>query len=83
MNDGQPNQKAEHVFAVLRFDPPPDAKWDAVLENPGMYVTVKELVPTQEEADREVGRLTALNEGIGCIYFAQVTRLYPLGRDLG
>lgn len=77
-----PNRKAEHVFAVLRFDPPNDRRWESVLADPGQYVTVKELVPTQEEAEREVERLTALQEGKGCIYFAQVTRLYPEGRAL-
>jgi hypothetical protein len=72
---GQPNQKAEHVFAVLRLDPPHDGNWSAVRGDAGTYITVKELVPTQAEAEREVKRLAALSEELDCIYFAQVTRL--------
>ena len=39
----------------------------------------KELLPTETEASREVKRLTALNWGTGCLYFAQIGRLFADG----
>jgi hypothetical protein len=53
-----------------------------MVEYPGNYITVKEVLPTQGEADREVERLTALNEGKACVYFSSITRFYPMGRGL-
>ena len=50
-----------------------------------LYVTAKEVVPTEAEADAEVARLSALNAGKGCTYFFQSAKLYldgdgvPLG----
>ena len=59
-----------HVFAIVRVDEflSSDSPWCN-------RVTVKEIVKTQEEAQREVERLNEINQGKGCTYFWQVTRL--------
>ena len=82
MAQNAPNLKAEHLYAVVRFDVPDRRGFDRMVEYPDQYVTVKELLPTQEEADREVKRLNALNEGKNCIYWSEITRFYPTGRAL-
>jgi hypothetical protein len=43
-------------------------------------VTVKELLPTLEDAEQEVERLNTLNADKGCVYFAQMTRFFADGR---
>lgn len=64
------------VFAVLRFDlylrehAPEEER-----------VTVKEVLATQEEAEREVERLNALAKGEGVKYVWQATRYFPAGRQ--
>lgn len=69
-----------HVFAVLRFDchlreVAPEVE----------RVTVKEIVPTREEAEREVERLNALKASRhGSVkYTWQATRYFPDGRGSG
>jgi hypothetical protein len=74
--------RPDHVYAVLRVDLHEGMTLDEIREHADHYVTVKEVVPTQEEADREVERLTALNADKNCVYFAQVTQLFPDGRDV-
>jgi hypothetical protein len=80
--ENAPNLKAEHLYAVVRFDPPADEAVDSIVESPDTFITVKELLPTQEEADREVERLSALSEGKDCVYFSTITRFYPTGRGI-
>ncbi len=82
MAENAPNLKAEHLYAVVRFDLPVDKSLDSIVENPDIFITVKELLPTQDEADREVERLNALNAGKDCVYFSTITRFYPKGRGL-
>jgi hypothetical protein len=53
-----------------------------MLEYPGEYFTVKEILPTEEEADREVERLSAVNAGKNCVYWSTITRFYRAGRAL-
>jgi len=60
-----------HLYAVIRFD----AGMDSV-EN---GVTVKEVLPTLDEAKDEVARLNAAAPA-GTLYFWQTTRYYPEGR---
>jgi hypothetical protein len=43
-------------------------------------VTVVAVVPTKDEAEREVARLQRLNADKGCTYFCTPTRYYPDGR---
>jgi hypothetical protein len=58
MADWAPNRNADHLFAVLRLDPPHDGDWERVRTNPSQFATLKEELPTMEEAEREVERLT-------------------------
>ena len=59
------------VFAIIRLDD---------YSNIEDGITVKEVVPTLEEAIREVERLNSLNADKGCKYFWQTTRFFPHGR---
>jgi len=59
------------VFAVVRVD-------DAC--HVEAAITVKEILPTMEEAVKEVERLNKLNQDKGAYYFWQATRYFPLGR---
>ncbi len=59
------------VFAVVRVDE--FASGDSA-------ITIKEVLPTVEEAEHEVERLNKLQAGKECHYFCQHTRYYPKGR---
>jgi hypothetical protein len=63
------------AYAVVRYDHylADDAASEA-------KVAVKEILPTREEAEREVERLNELDAGRGSTYFWQYTRYYPQGR---
>ena len=61
------------VYAVLRWD---DYRTEKIEDS----VTVKEILPTWEEAVAEVSRLNGLNKEKGCRYFCQTTRYFPEGR---
>ncbi len=63
-------KKKQHVFAIIRVDHGINDGVDLK-----SYITVKEIVLTDEEAELEVSRLNSLNSSKGQIYFAQVTRL--------
>jgi hypothetical protein len=58
------------VYAVVRIDEYLSGA-DAI--------TVKEILPTIEQADREVERLNRLNSDKGSYYFWQATRYFPRG----
>jgi len=64
------NQKIP-VFAVVRVDED---------LSPDNAITIKEILPTAEEAIQEVERLNKLQSGKKCHYFWQYTRYYPNGR---
>jgi hypothetical protein len=71
------------LFAVVRIDLYfPTEAGDQVAGNGemGSRVTVKEVLPSIEEAQREARRLNELNGDKGCTYFWQSTRYYPGGR---
>ena len=59
------------VFAIIRLDD---------YSNIEDGITVKEVVPTLEEAIREVERLNGLNADKGSRYFWRTTRFFPQGR---
>jgi hypothetical protein len=61
------------VYAVVRIDEFLSRR-DAI--------TVKEILPTLEQAEKEVERLNELNRDKGCYYFWQAARYFPEGRDL-
>ena len=44
-------------------------------------VNVKEILPTQLEAEREVERLNAVADSGSSVYFWQATRFYAEGRS--
>jgi hypothetical protein len=81
MYDPSPNAKYDHVFAIVRLDlgdAEPrrlDRKW----------ITIKEIVPSMEAAEKEVLRLNKLNADKNCIYYWEITRLVreplPLGGE--
>ncbi|MDP9068426.1 MAG: hypothetical protein M3N53_08815 [Actinomycetota bacterium] len=62
------------VYAVIRYEA--DAK------SLDFRVTVKEVLPTKEEAEREVERLNALTTDDAVTYFCQSSRYYPRGRGV-
>lgn len=66
------------VFAVIRID-----DFDTVVDKANIHlrITVKEILPTQQDAVAEVERLNGLNEGSEAHYFWQATRYYPNGRS--
>lgn len=61
------------VYAVVRIDEYLSGA-DAI--------TVKEILPTLEQAEREVERLNRLNRDKGSYYFWQATRYFPEGNEL-
>lgn len=71
MTEGKERRRRrKQVFAVVRLD----LFIDGPLEN---KVTVKEIMPTEVEADAEVGRLNQLQGGREDVkYFVRVTRYY-------
>jgi hypothetical protein len=60
------------VYAIVRLD--------LFIDNQEHAVTVKEVVPTLDEAEAEVKRLNLLNSDKDCRYFWQATRYFPDGR---
>jgi hypothetical protein len=79
MGTEAPNAKYDHVYAIIRLD------WPALsgVAPDKNLITVKKVVRSQEEAEREVHRLNKLNADKGCQYFYQITRLErtPAGPD--
>ena len=76
MRPGARNLKYEHAYAIIRLDRPDAGDPVGVAPPSGKdRITVKLVVRSPDEADREVDRLNALNAGKGCEYFWQVTRL--------
>ena len=61
------------VYAVIRVDD------YAILED---SVTVKEVLPTMDQAAEEVERLNRLNKDKQAHYFWQTTRYFPRGRKV-
>jgi len=67
------------VFAVIRVDDV--AEFGVDNADIQRRVTVKQVLPTLQEAEAEVERLNSLNEDKGAYYFWQTTRFYPNGRS--
>jgi hypothetical protein len=79
------------VFAVLRVDadgtPSPGSTGPGIALQRFRGVIVRDvsvvfLVPTMEEAVKEVERLNTLNASKSCTYFWMTTRYYPQGRGI-
>lgn len=65
-----------HASAVVRVD----EGWSG--NDPNLYVTVIEVMPSVDQATEEAVRLNALNGDKGAYYFVQATRWYPQGRSV-
>ena len=63
-------RNTKYVFAVVRID-----NFLADVSPPVNAITIKEVVLTQEEAESEVRRLSAMNSDKNCLYFWQRTRM--------
>lgn len=55
---------------------------DEIRAEPHQFVTVREVVPTVEEAEQEAARLNELNAEKGVVYFWTGARLFPEGRGV-
>lgn len=67
---------AERVYVVVRVDGVPPGS------DPGLALTVVEVLPDEHEASVEVDRLNALNRDKGAKYSFQAARWYPAGRSV-
>lgn len=74
-----PREQSETIWVVVRRDFV-DRPFDPA--EPHLAITLREAVPTAEEADSEAARLNAVNEDKGCFYFAAPTRWFPSGRNV-
>jgi hypothetical protein len=70
------HKEHEGVYAVLRYD-----AFQGEDARPEVTVTVKEVVRTQDLAEKEVARLNALNAEKQARYWWQYTRLFPQGES--
>ena len=67
----------KHVFVVARLD-----KYLASSANePGEYITIKEVLPSEEEAVLEVERLNAGSNRSESVYFFQCAKYFAQGRE--
>ena len=84
---GVVTKDAVPVYAVLRIDmyEPTNEAGDQPDAGSGLscHVTVKEVLPSMEEARAEVQRLNALKEGRGIRYMWHHSRYFPEGRARG
>lgn len=69
------------MFVVYRFDG--DFSDDRRGVDPNVVVSIKEVLDTEEEAIREVERLTSINDGRRCRYFFQSAKYYSDGSKPG
>jgi hypothetical protein len=69
--------KWQHLFVVYRVDRGLMADENVPSDH---AITIKEILPSEEEAAREVERLNSLNSGKGCEYSFQSAKYYPAGR---
>jgi hypothetical protein len=67
----------QSVYAIVRLD---DIKVDSI--NLIDAVSVTSILPTQDDAEREVLRLNELNKETGSRYHWFQTRYYPGGKNL-
>jgi hypothetical protein len=65
--------KKVNLYVVIRVDEFESASGDEL-------ITIKEILPTLDEAVAEVERLNRLQEGKRCHYFWRLGRYFPQGR---
>ena len=73
------NQQSSVIWVVVRRDRV-ERQFDVA--NPHHTITLREAVPTAEEAEPEAARLNALNAEKGSAYFAAPVKWFPEGRDV-
>jgi hypothetical protein len=71
--------RSKSVFAVVRVDLF-QLRGRELPDNPRVFVTVKEVVETEEQAAAEVERLTRVNAGKDVRYFYEQGRVLPPDR---
>lgn len=67
------------IWAVVRRDRL-ESRFDPT--EPQVTITLREAVPTREEAEAEAARLNEINGDGWCFYFAAPVRWFPNGRDV-
>lgn len=72
------NVNWSYVYVVFRVEPEIFQASEA--DDISALITIKEVLPSEEQADAEVQRLNALNSAKGVRYFFQNARHYPDGR---
>lgn len=84
------SRRTQHkqLFAVVRVDTQEGSGSEDSSVGPNITVgpysiTIKEIVATREEAQREVVRLNTLNGPKGCRYYWQGARHFPAGGSFG
>ena len=70
-HEEKPHSKFRHVYAIVRFDLPPNA------ENPENTVSVVKVFSSRTHAEHEIVRLNGVNASKACRYVLQVTKLIP------
>lgn len=68
--------RSKTVFAIVRVDLY-QLREGELPEDPRVFVTVKEIVETEEQAAAEVERLTSVNAGKDVCYFYEQGRVLP------
>jgi hypothetical protein len=68
--------RSKSVFATVRVDLF-QLRGGEVPDDPRVFVTVKEVVESEEQAAAEVTRLTRLNAGKDVVYFYEQGRVLP------
>jgi len=68
--------RSKSVFAIVRVDLF-QLRGSGVPDDPHVFVTVKEIVESEEQAAAEVARLTRVNAGQDVVYFYEQGRVLP------
>jgi hypothetical protein len=68
--------RLKSVFAIVRVDLF-QLRGNEVPDDPSVFVTVKEVVESEEQAAAEVARLTRANAGKDVVYFYKQGRVLP------
>jgi len=71
MGMDKPHSKFQHVYAIVRFDPPFDE------EEPSNNVYVVKVFSSRDDAKRDVERLNEINAAKRCTYHLYTTRFVP------
>jgi hypothetical protein len=76
MSESSRYDRSQELFVIVRVDLF-QLRGGHIPEDPWNYVTVKEVVETEERAVAEVQRLSEVNAGKDVAYFFQPGRILP------